>query len=224
MFVGHLGAGLVLRAYEPRLNAGALILAALFSDILLWILVLGGFEQVHVPADFAARRYLSFTFPWSHGLVATAFWAALGFGATLARVKNVRAAAFVAIAVCSHFVLDWIEHPADLPVLGEGSPLLGFGLWRALEMALLLEFFLAMGGLSFYLVATVEHPLRRRVGMAVLVFAMTAMAIGGQLTSKEAPPVRFVAISSLVTILLVGGIAFVLDRRVSPSASMTSPR
>jgi membrane-bound metal-dependent hydrolase YbcI (DUF457 family) len=42
MFVGHLGAGLALRKFDSRVNAGALVFAALFSEVLLWILALAG--------------------------------------------------------------------------------------------------------------------------------------------------------------------------------------
>ena len=45
MFVGHLGAGLAVKAAEPRWNLGVLFAAALFADLLLWTLVLAGVES-----------------------------------------------------------------------------------------------------------------------------------------------------------------------------------
>lgn len=49
MLVGHVGAALALRRAERRVNLGVLILAALLLDVLLWLFVLAGLEQVIVP-------------------------------------------------------------------------------------------------------------------------------------------------------------------------------
>lgn len=84
MFAGHLAAGLVLKKMERRLNLGWLFFAALFHDFLLGILVLSGLEQIHIPTDFAQTHYLTFTFPYSHGLVASIIWSALVFDAYVA--------------------------------------------------------------------------------------------------------------------------------------------
>lgn len=70
MFVGHLGVALGLKRAEPRLNLGLLCFATLLLDFLLGLFVLLGIEQVHVPATYAALHYLTFTFPFSHGLLA----------------------------------------------------------------------------------------------------------------------------------------------------------
>ena len=77
MFVGHLGVGLGLKKVEPEVNLGLLFFATLLLDFLLGIFVLMGIEQVHVPADYASLHYLMFTFPYSHGLLASLIWAAL---------------------------------------------------------------------------------------------------------------------------------------------------
>jgi len=42
MFVGHLGAGLVAKRVAPEVNLGALFLAAMLLDALLWVFVLFG--------------------------------------------------------------------------------------------------------------------------------------------------------------------------------------
>jgi hypothetical protein len=224
MFVGHLGAGLALRRFDSRVNAGVLVFAALFSDVVLWILVLVGVEQVHVPSDFAALRYQRFTFPWSHGLAASLAWAALAGGSAWLASKNGRAAAVVAVAVSSHFLLDWIEHPPEMPVLGPGSPQLGLGLWNHLGWALLIEGLLALAGLGLYVASTPALSRRRALGMGILVVAMMLMAFGGQLTATEAPPVRVAAISSLILIGVISGIAAFVDRGVRTPVSDDSRR
>ena len=82
MFAGHLAAGLVLKKMERRINLGWLFFAALFHDFLLGILILLGLEKIHIPANFAQTHYLTFTFPYSHGLTASIIWSALAFGIT----------------------------------------------------------------------------------------------------------------------------------------------
>ena|SRR5437899_5719279 len=80
MFAGHVGAALALGRTSRQIHAGILIFAALALDRILWILVLAGFERVDIPTDFARRHYLVFTFPHSHGLLASLGWSALGAG------------------------------------------------------------------------------------------------------------------------------------------------
>lgn len=218
MFVGHLGVGLALRTFEPRLNAGVLVFAALFSDVVLGVLVLVGVEQVHVPADFATLRYQTFTFPWSHSLVASMAWSTLAFGISHKVHKDARCAAFVTAAVFSHFLLDVVEHPG-MPILGDASPKIGLGLWNVLGGALLAEFVLAMGGLSLWLVDTQDRPVGRRAGMTLLVMAITGMALVGQWTAKEAPSASFGAVTSLITIGVLCALVSVLDRPVTPLVS-----
>jgi hypothetical protein len=63
MFVGHLGAGLAIKAAAPRLNLGTVVAAALYADLLLWALVLAGVESVGEPIRAGGARVLTFTVP-----------------------------------------------------------------------------------------------------------------------------------------------------------------
>src|SRR5262249_60756631 len=120
-FVGHLGAGLAAKRVDPRLSLGVLFLAAMLLDALLWTFVLMGLEEVHVPADFGRAHYLTFTFPYSHGLVASVAWSLTAFAVARACGGTARAGWVVAAAVFSHFLLDALVHRAGLPVLGPAS-------------------------------------------------------------------------------------------------------
>jgi hypothetical protein len=121
MFVGHLGAGLAAKRLAPRLNLGVLFLAAMWLDALLWIFVLLGFEEVHVPASFGETHYLTFTFPYSHGMAASLGWSAAALVAVRAWGWSGTAGLVIAGTVFSHFVLDALVHVAGLPLLGPGS-------------------------------------------------------------------------------------------------------
>jgi hypothetical protein len=46
---------------------GVLAAAALLLDVVLWLLVLIGWESVTIPADFAGTHQPVFVFPYSHG-------------------------------------------------------------------------------------------------------------------------------------------------------------
>ena len=73
MFAGHLATGLVLKKMERRINLGWLFFAALAYDSLLVIFTLLGLEQIHTEG-YAQTHYLTFTFPYSHGLAASVVW------------------------------------------------------------------------------------------------------------------------------------------------------
>jgi len=63
---------------------GWLISAALAHDFLLGVFILLGVGQIHIPANYAQTHFLTFTFPYSHGLAASIIWSLLAFGITYA--------------------------------------------------------------------------------------------------------------------------------------------
>src|SRR5437899_10998853 len=87
MGVGHAAVALGASRASPRLNAGWLVFGAFLADYLLGIFATVCLEQAHVPADFASRHYLTFTFPYSHGLVPLLLWAGL-FGYIVSRARR----------------------------------------------------------------------------------------------------------------------------------------
>jgi hypothetical protein len=217
MFVGHLGAGLAVKAAEPRWNLGVLFAAALFADLLLWALVLVGAESVGAPLASGRARFFKFAFPYSHGALASAGWtlaaAALGWAVAGAGTpRRARLACALAIAVASHFLLDLVVHVPDLPVAGGDSAKLGLGLWRAMPAALAVELALAVAALA---ACMRRAPLRRWRG-ALLV---TVVAVAGILTALgpylpgEPPPATTLAASSLVTLAVIVVLGFVVEGR-----------
>ena len=217
MFVGHLGAGLAVKAVEPRWNLGLLFAAALFADLLLWVLVLVGVESVGAPVQSGRARFFTFAFPISHGALASAGWtlaaAALGWiVAGAGTPRRARLAWTLAIAVASHFLLDLVVHVPDLPVAGGDSAKLGLGLWRAMPIALAVELALAVAALA---ACMRRAPLPRWRG-ALLV---AVVAISGLLTAfgpylpGEPPPATTQAATSLVTLAVIVALGFVVEGR-----------
>jgi hypothetical protein len=217
MFVGHLGAGLAVKAAEPRWNLGVLFAAALFADLLLWVLVLFGVESVGASVQSGRARFFTFVFPISHGALASAGWtlaaAALGWAVAGAGTpRRARLACALAIAVASHFLLDLVVHVPDLPVAGGDSAKLGLGLWRAMPAALAVELALAVAALA---ACMRRAPLPRwRGALLVTVVAITGIltALGPYLPG-EPPPATTLAASSLVTLAVIVVLGFVVEGR-----------
>jgi hypothetical protein len=183
MFAGHVGAALAIGRAERRVNVGVLVFAAVFLDFVLWLFVLLGWESVTIPADFNVTHQPEFAFPYSHGLLASVGWSALAGIATflwyprLSQAK-VRAAALVAAAVFSHWLLDALVHAPELPIAGAGSARLGMGLWQVMPIALAAEAFIAVAGLYLFLSGAILSRARKYWLAALLIYILVFTVLG----------------------------------------------
>jgi len=210
MFAGHVGVALAIGRVERRVNVGVLVLAALGLDVLLWAFILVGWESAVIPADFAGRHQPDFDFPWSHGLLASAGWSLLA--GALAFVFVGRAAVWVAAAVFSHWVLDFLVHAPEMPLAAAGSAKLGLGLWNVMPVALALESLLVIVGLFLFL-AGASLSRARKLGFIALCGVVLAFTIAGMTVAPPPPSVAAMAGSSLATIVLVALLVGWLGRR-----------
>ena len=221
MFAGHVGAALALGSGARRVNAGVLIFAALGLDLILWTLVLAGVEHAIVPADFARRRYFVFDFPYSHGLAASLGWSLLaacitGVATRSWQTGRGRAAAIVAAAVFSHWMLDALVHGTELPLLGPGSRLVGLGLWDHLPVELAVEAAIAAIGLVLFLSGSGLSRLRTR-GLALIVLTVIAMTVVGMTVAPAPSDMRQPAIVSFVMISVLSALGGWLGADDRPS-------
>ena len=216
MFAGHVGAALALGRAERRVSVGAFVMAALFLDAVLWVLILAGREAVAIPADFAATHQPEFVFPWSHGLAASLAWSVLAGAvawALCARLGagRLRAAALIAAAVLSHWVLDALVHRPELPLAGPASPRVGLGLWSRMPAALALEAAIALAGLWLFLPGA-RLARGRSAGLAVTGLVVLAFTVAGMTIAPAPPSAAAMAASSLATILVLVAIVTWLGR------------
>lgn len=217
MFAGHVGAALAIGRVEPRLNAGVLVFAALLLDVLLWSFILAGLESVEIPADFAATHQPRFEFPYSHGLAAGIGWSVLaGFVAFAWKRSSPRARlrlpAWLSLAVFSHWVLDALVHAPQLPILGEGSKMIGLGLWQRMPIALTVESLLLLGGLWLF-VAGSGLPRARKAWLAIVAVAILGFTLAGMTIAPPPPSATAMSTTSLATILALCALVGWLARR-----------
>jgi len=213
MGIGHAAVALGAARATPRVNAGVLIFAAFLAEFLLWIFAALGMEQAHIPPDFRTRHYLTFTFPYSHGMVALMAWGLL-FGAVCCwvdRQDRVRAFWVIAALVFSHFLLDGLVHAPELPLLGESSPKVGLALWNHMGLELTLETLMALTGLIIYW--RLKGGTRvTRWGMAAFVVLLTALT-WIQLVSTAAPTNSELIGSWILAPVVFSAIPYAFDRR-----------
>lgn len=211
MLIGHFGVALGLKRFAPTINLIWLSIAATGIDLLLWILVLSGVEAVVIPENYAQVHYLQFVFPFSHSLVGVAiyslFFAVLGFAFTR-RSSRALAATVMFIAMASHWLLDLVVHPEQLPLVGESSQKVGLGLWNSLPVAIAVEALIFLIGLIMYYRGTRPKNNTGRFGPAILFVIVAAVGLVGQAVSAAPPDGQMVAASTLgilVVVILVGG-------------------
>jgi hypothetical protein len=151
--IAHCGVAFAAKRLAPRAPLGILLLAATLLDLLIFAFLLLGVER-------AGDRFPLNDYPWSHGLVMAVVWS-LTVGAIIYPILRDRYTSLViGLVVLSHWVLDFVAHDHDLPLLFRGSPLVGLGLeysWShtgALVMhwprVVVVELGLFAGGLALY--------------------------------------------------------------------------
>lgn len=224
MGVGHAAVALGMAKAAPRLNVGWLVFAAFLADFLLGIFAAMGLEHATVPADYASRHYLLFTFPYSHGLLPLVLWGAL-FGLLVSRLQRGErqlVLVVVAIGVLSHFVLDGLVHVAGLPIAGENSPKLGLGLWKNMPLELGLETVMTLVAIGFYLkLAGIRTSAVSRWGVPVFMLLLCALT-WTQLFETEPPTVAQLIPSWIIAPVVLSAIPFLLDWKRAKAAANTA--
>ncbi len=151
MFLGHFAVSFSAKKPAPTLSLGTLFLAAQFIDLMWPIFLLLGLEGARIAPGATAFTPLDFyNYPYTHSLVAVVVWS-IAFGAVYYAVKdNAGAALILGIAVLSHWVLDFITHRPDLPLMPGIETRAGLGLWNSVAATVVVEGLLFVGAIVLY--------------------------------------------------------------------------
>lgn len=169
MFVGHYSVAFATKTEHNKIPLWVLFVAVQFLDYIWATLVLLGIEKLRVIKGFTAGSMLdSYFHPYSHSLITAILWsgvAALCYK-PLCRwlgYRYTKSAAFVVgVAVFSHWMLDLIVHPHDLPIY-DNSAKVGFGLWNYRDPEFALEIALLALGICLYLARNIIPAIRKAV-------------------------------------------------------------
>jgi len=180
MFVGHYSVAFACRTERNKIPLWVLFIAVQYLDYLWATLVLLGVEKLRVIKGFTAGSMLdSYFHPYSHSLITAIAWsvvAAIGYRPLckwLGYTYTKSAAFIIGLAVFSHWILDLIAHPRDLPIY-DNTAKVGFGLWNYRDPEFALEIALLAGGIVLYLARNVMPEIRKG---AVIAFGLALVIV-----------------------------------------------
>ena len=152
MFAGHFAAGVALKGADNRVPLWALLAGVQFVDIFAMIFVLLGIERMDIVSGFTATNDLDMFMPYTHSLIMTPFWAALGAGLYKLYDKNAdrKALLVIAAAVACHWPLDLIVHVPDMPIFFSQDLTVGFGLWNMPLLTIAIETIIVVAAIAIY--------------------------------------------------------------------------
>lgn len=215
MFVGHYAASLALKKFEKRASLGVLFLGVQLVDILFFPFVLLGIERFNIIENYTQSTHFQLEYmPYTHSLLGSALWALAAYA--LFRwvvVKRHTVALVMALAVFSHWVLDFVSHTPDLPLWSDSSVKLGLGLWNNAIATYVIEAALLLGGLWLYLKSTTATSKGGKYGMTVFIALMILMNISNIFGPVGSDSKVVMAVSALVAYFLFAGVAFWLDKK-----------
>ena len=179
MFIGHFALGFAAKRVAPRAALPLLLAAPQVLDILWPIFNLCGIERAHIRAGATAASPLVLEYmPYSHGLVAALGWSVLVAVAYAAVRRDVRTGVVLGLLVSSHWVLDFISHSPDMPILHGDGPRYGLGLWNSIPATVGVETAMLLAGVLIYTHATRARDRIGSIALWALVALLAAMFIG----------------------------------------------
>jgi hypothetical protein len=202
MFLGHFGVAFAAKRVAPRTSLGILVLAAQLADLLWPIFLLLGWEQVRIAPGITRVTPLDFvSYPWSHSLVAQIGWAILLGAGYFAIRRDGRGAVVVGACVPTHWLLDYIVHRPDMPLV-PGGAVYGLGMWNSMPLTLAVE--LGLFGIGILIYLSGRRAIDRTGQFALWSFVILLVAIYFASTFGPPPPnASVLAVSALAIWLTV---------------------
>ena len=179
MFIGHFGVGFAAKKAYAAPSLGTYFLAAQVPDALWPIFLLTGWEQVRIsPGDTIVTPLHFVQYPYSHSLLAVTGWATVLAALHWAVKRDGRASLYIWLAVASHWILDFISHRPDLPLVPGMNRVVGLGLWNSLPATILVEGLMFAVGVALYVRATRARDKIGRSALGALVAVLALLYVG----------------------------------------------
>jgi membrane-bound metal-dependent hydrolase YbcI (DUF457 family) len=216
MFVGHYSVGFAAKSDENNIPLWVLFVAVQFVDILWATFILLGIEKVRIVPGITATSALDLYYmPFTHSLLGVVGWSAFAY--VLYRIFSAsgaprKSALIVALAVFSHWILDFIVHRPDLPLFDDTFKV-GLGLWNFKYLAFALEVAILVGGVLLYLRRNPGISRARKYSMSIFAFVMILIQAMGTFVGRPIASDGTVATTNLTLYLVFAGVAFLLERK-----------
>ena len=168
-----------LKQKVPTVSLGTLFLASQFVDLLWPSFLLIGIEQVEIVPGITRVTPLNFiNYPISHSLLAVFGWAVAFATIHWLLCKNRIGAIVCGIAVLSHWLLDFVTHRPDLPLLPDNQILVGLGLWNSLWATIIVELLIFSLGVWLYIRSTRANDKVGTLGLSALIVFLLLIYAG----------------------------------------------
>jgi hypothetical protein len=218
MFLGHFALAFAAKRIVPSVPLPGLFLAVQAADVEWPVLVALGIEQVRIaPGDTAFTPLEFVSYPYSHSLLCLTL-TALGVAVPMPKGTSRKTILVTGLLVVSHWLLDWISHRPDMPLVPDGGRY-GLGLWNSIPATLAVELTLFAAGVTVYLASTRARTAAGRWGLLGLV-AFLLVAYFGAAFGPPPPNVPALVGTALFGTLLVIVWSWWVDRgresRVGP--------
>ena len=210
MLVGHLAVGFAAKRVEPKVSLGTWVLAAVFADLVAFVLMIAGVERFLTVPGVTSNRFIG-EIPYSHSLLMDVVWAALFTGVYFLRRHYPRGAWLLFVVVMSHWVLDLVSHRQDVQLAPGPHPAFGLGLWNSLRATWIVEGGLWLAAIILYVRATRGAKL-----WGVFVFwigiILFTLAWNGNIRAGVDPNAVRAGIGGLIFFSLMVAWAYVVNR------------
>lgn len=204
MFIGHFGVGLAAKGIDKKPSLGTYLMAAQFLDLIWPVFLILGLEKIKIEVGTTALSPVNFEYyPFTHSLGAVVLWGLLFALIYLIIKKNIKSSVIIFFLVISHWLLDFIVHTQDLPLLPWMKTKVGLGLWNSAGLSITIEILIFIVGAGIYIHKTHSKNEKGIIGIwSLLVFllAMYFLNIFGP-PPPSAEPVAYVGLAQWFLIL-----------------------
>jgi hypothetical protein len=203
MFIGHYAVALAAKKAAPKVSLGTLFLSTQWLDLLWPVFLLLNVEHVRIDKGNTAFTPLDlYDYPISHSLLTVLGWS-IGFALVYYFIKRSwRGAWILGAGVFSHWVLDFVTHRPDMPILPGGTVYVGLGLWNSIAGTIIVEGVLFLAGVFLYVRSTAAADRTGRYAFWSLI-GFLSLSWVANMVSPPPPSVTAIAIGALSFWLIV---------------------